>query len=436
MGILVDGQWRDEDLPAETGKAGNFQRVDSVFRDRITADGSSGFKAEAGRYHLYVAYTCPWAHRTQIYLALKKLTAAISVSIAVPGLRTQGWTFEDNAAFPDCTPDRVNGFHYLHQTYAASDPHYTGKVTVPTLWDKKTKRIVNNESSEIIRMLNAEFGGIGADPTDYYPKPLREEIDRINTQVYATVNNGVYRCGFAKSQAAYEEAYDALFATLDELEARLGRQRYLVGNRITEADWRLFPTLVRFDVAYFSLFKCNRNRIADFPNLLNYMRELYAMPGIAETVKPRYYVIGYYSIARVNPTGTSPRARRSITGNRTTARGLRPDETLVAARWGVGAFRLLNDLIGAARVLDHLESRLRGHSERPGITAAAPSVGHWAKVNGPAVIRLLTQRDLRRRLQIDRSDGPAEKPRDDDRPPIRYRVFGICPHFRVNEKPA
>ncbi len=307
MGILVDGQWRDEDLPAETGNAGNFQRVDSVFRDRITADGSSGFKAEAGRYHLYVAYTCPWAHRTQIYLALKKLTGAISVSIAVPGLRTQGWTFEDNSAFPDCTPDRVNSFHYLHQAYAASDPHYTGKVTVPTLWDKKTRRIVNNESSEIIRMLNSEFAGIGADPTDFYPKPLREEIDRINAQVYANVNNGVYRCGFAKSQAAYEEAYDALFATLDDIEARLGRQRYLVGNRVTEADWRLFPTLVRFDVAYFSLFKCNRNRITDFPNLLNYMRELYAMPGVAETVKPRYYVIGYYSIVRVNPTGIIPK---------------------------------------------------------------------------------------------------------------------------------
>jgi putative glutathione S-transferase len=189
----------------------------------------------------------------------------------------------------------------------ASNPHYIGKVTVPTLWDKKTKRIVNNESSEIIRMLNAEFGGVGADTTDFYPQALRAEIDRINTQVYANVNNGVYRCGFAKSQAAYEEAYDALFATLDEIEARLGRQRYLVGNRITEADWRLFPTLVRFDVAYFSLFKCNRNRIADFPNLLNYMRELYAVPGVAETVKPHYYVIGYYSIARVNPTGIIPK---------------------------------------------------------------------------------------------------------------------------------
>jgi putative glutathione S-transferase len=274
MGMLVDGQWRDEDPVNEIGKSGNFQRVDSIFRDRITADGSSGFPAEAGRYHLYVAYTCPWAHRTQIFLALKKLTGLISVAIAVPGLREQGWTFEDNPAFPDCTPDRVNGFRYLHQAYSASNPHYTGKVTVPTLWDKKTKRIVNNESSEIIRMLNSEFGALGADPTDFYPKHLRAEIDRINEQVYTNVNNGVYRCGFARSQAAYDEAYDALFATLDEIEARLGAQRYLVGNRITEADWRLFPTLVRFDVAYFSLFKCNRNRIADFPNLLNYVREL------------------------------------------------------------------------------------------------------------------------------------------------------------------
>jgi putative glutathione S-transferase len=307
MGMLVDGQWRDEDPVNEIGKSGNFQRVDSIFRDRITADGSSGFPAEAGRYHLYVAYTCPWAHRTQIFLTLKKLTGLISVAIAVPGLREQGWTFEDNPAFPDCTPDRVNGFRYLHQAYSASNPHYTGKVTVPTLCDKKTKRIVNNESSEIIRMLNSEFGALGADPTDFYPKHLRAEIDRINEQVYTNVNNGVYRCGFARSQAAYDEAYDALFATLDEIEARLGAQRYLVGNRITEADWRLFPTLVRFDVAYFSLFKCNRNRIADFPNLLNYVRELYALPGVAETVKPRYYVMGYYSITRVNPTGIIPK---------------------------------------------------------------------------------------------------------------------------------
>jgi glutathionyl-hydroquinone reductase len=307
MSMLVDGEWRDEDPVNEIGKAGNFQRVDSVFRDRITADGSSGFPAEAGRYHLYASYGCPWAHRTLIYLALKKLTGVISVAIAAPSLPKQGWTFEDNPAFPDCTPDSVNGFRYLHQAYAASNRHYTGKVTVPTLWDKKTRRIVNNESSEIIRMFNSEFGALGAEPTDFYPKHLRAEIDRINEQVYANVNNGVYRCGFARSQAAYDEAYDALFATLDEIEARLGRQRYLVGNQITEADWRLFPTLGRFDVAYFSLFKCNRNRIADFPNLLNYLRELYAVPGVAETVKPRYYVMGYYSIKRVNPTGIIPK---------------------------------------------------------------------------------------------------------------------------------
>ena len=307
MGMLLDGIWRDQDPIAETGRAGNFQRVDSVFRDRITADGSSGFKAEAGRYQLYVAYGCPWAHRTLIFLALKKLPDAISVAYAIPGLPVQGWTYEDNSAFPDCTPDLVNGFHYLHEAYTASDPHYTGKVTVPTLWDKKTRRIVNNESSEIIRMLNSEFAAVGADPTDYYPKALRGEIDRINEAVYVNVNNGVYRCGFARSQAAYEEAYDALFATLDDIEARLGRQRYLVGNQITEADWRLFPTLVRFDVAYFSLFKCNRNRIADYLNLSNYMRELYQVHGIAETVKPRYYVMTYYSIARLNPTGIIPK---------------------------------------------------------------------------------------------------------------------------------
>jgi putative glutathione S-transferase len=306
MGVLIDGQWRDEELPQERGQAGDFRRADSSLRDRITADGSSGFKAEAGRYHLYVAHGCPWAHRTLIFRALKKLEGAISVAYAVPGLKDEGWMYEANAAFPDCTPDTVNGFRYLHQAYTATNPHYTGKVTVPMLWDKKTRRIVNNESSEIIRMLNSEFKGIGND-MDFYPAPLRVEIDRINEVVYTNVNNGVYRCGFARSQAAYEAAYDALFATLDELEARLGRQRYLVGHAITEADWRLFPTLVRFDVAYFSLFKCNRQRIADYSNLSNYMRELYAVPGIAATVKARYYVINYWSIKRVNPTGIIPK---------------------------------------------------------------------------------------------------------------------------------
>jgi glutathionyl-hydroquinone reductase len=306
MGVLIEGVWRDQELPQETGTSGEFRRAESRFRDRITADGSSGYKAEAERYHLYVAHGCPWAHRTLIFRALKKLEGAISVAYAVPGLKSQGWMFEDNPAFPDCTPDTVNGFSYLHQAYTASDPRYTGKVTVPTLWDKKTNRVVNNESSEIIRMLNSEFKGIAND-IDFYPPPLRSEIDRINDFVYANINNGVYRCGFARSQAAYEAAYDALFAALDELDARLGCQRYLVGRQLTEADWRLFPTLVRFDVAYFSIFKCNRQRIADFPNLSNYMRELYQVPGVATTVKPRYYVINYWSIARVNPSGIIPK---------------------------------------------------------------------------------------------------------------------------------
>jgi len=307
MGILVDGKWRDEELPAETSQRGEFLRSDSRFRDRITADGSSGFAAEPGRYHLYVAHGCPWAHRTLIFRVLKKLENAISVAYAIPGVREQGWTFEHDAKFPDCTPDTVNGFHYLHQAYTASDPHYTGKVTVPTLWDKRTRRVVNNESSEIIRMLESEFRGIAGDDTDFYPGALRAEIDQINDFVYTNVNNGVYRCGFARTQEAYEAAYDALFAALDELDHRLWRQRYLVGARITEADWRLFPTLVRFDVAYFSLFKCNRQRIVDYPNLANYMRELYQVPGIAATVRPRYYVLGYWSIKKLNPTGIIPK---------------------------------------------------------------------------------------------------------------------------------
>ncbi len=307
MGYLRDGTWVEGDPAAETGKAGTFERIDSVFRDRITADGSSGFKAEPGRYHLYVAHSCPWAHRTIIYRAVKKLEHAITISHAIPGLRDGGWTFEANPNFPDCQPDTVNGFRHLYQAYAACEPHYTGKVTVPTLWDKKTKRVVNNESSEIIRMLNSEFRGIAGDDTDYYPEKLRAEIDRMNDFVYANVNNGVYRCGFAKSQAAYDEAYDRLFAALDELEARLTRQRTLVADQVTEADWRLLPTLLRFDAVYFSLFKCNRQRIADYPALSRYMHMLLQVHGVAGTVRPRYYVISYYSNRNVNPNGVIPR---------------------------------------------------------------------------------------------------------------------------------
>jgi putative glutathione S-transferase len=307
MGVLIDGVWTDGELPQETGKSGEFKRADSRFRERITADGSSGFLAEPGRYHLYVAHGCPWAHRTLIYRALKKLEGLVSVAYSVPGLRTQGWTFENDLNYPDCTPDTVNGFHYLHEAYTATDKSYTGKVTVPTLWDKKLKRIVNNESSEIIRMFNSEFNAITGDKTDYYPPILRAEIDAINGRIYHHINNGVYRIGFAKTQIAYEQAFDELFAVLDELEERLSRKRYLVGHQITEADWRLFPTLVRFDVAYFSLFKCNKKRITDYPNLSNYMRELYQVPGVAQTVTPRYYVINYYSIARLNPLGIIPK---------------------------------------------------------------------------------------------------------------------------------
>jgi glutathionyl-hydroquinone reductase len=298
MGVLIDGAWRDEELPQETSTGGEFKRVESRFRDRISADGSSGFKAQAGRYHLYAAWNCPWAHRVLIYLALKKLEGKISVAYADPGLRERGWTFDE---------DPVNGFCHLYQAYQAADPRYTGKVTVPALWDTKTKRIVNNESSEIIRMLNSEFKGIAGDDTDYYPEPLRAEIDRVNELVYTRINNGVYRCGFARTQEAYEAAYDSLFGALDELETRLAKQRYLVANQLTEADWRLFPTLVRFDPAYFSVFRCNKKRIADYPNLSRYLGELYRMPGIAATVKPRSYVVGYWSIKKVNPSGIIPK---------------------------------------------------------------------------------------------------------------------------------
>ena len=307
MGVLIEGVWRDEDLPQEVDRAGEFRRAESRFRDRITADGSSGFKAEAGRYHLYVAHGCPWAHRTLIYRTLKKLDGLISVAYAILGIKQNGWTFEDDPRYPDCISDKVNGFHYLYEAYVASNPKYTGKVTVPTLWDKKARKIVNNESSEIIRMLNTEFNAITGDRSDFYPQALRAEIDAVNERIYHNVNNGVYRAGFAKSQAAYDDAYDGLFATLDWLEQRLSHQRYLVGDQITEADWRLFPTLVRFDVAYFSIFKCNKQRIADYPNLSNYMRELYQVPGVADTVTPRYYVINYYSIPKVNPTLIIPK---------------------------------------------------------------------------------------------------------------------------------
>jgi putative glutathione S-transferase len=302
MGVLIDGRWTEGRLPQETGKAGEFLRAESVFRNRITKDGSSGYKAEAGRYHLYVTLGCPWAHRTLIYRAIKGLEDAITVDILLPDVRTEGWTFGKHPVFPQCGEDSQHpGFRYLHQVYTACEPNYTGKVTVPTLWDKKTKRIVNNESSEIIRMLNSEFIGVAGNDADFYPLEHRAEIDRLNDKIYFNVNNGAYRCGFAQSQEAYEDAYDGLFATLDELDDRLRDRRFLCGNQPTEADWRLLPTMVRFDVAYFSLFKCNKKRIQDYTNLWPYVRDLCAWPGVMSTIHPRQYIANYYSIDRLNP---------------------------------------------------------------------------------------------------------------------------------------
>lgn len=306
MGMLVDGRWTEE-RPAEIGEKGEFNRIASRFLGRIARDGSTPFAPEAGRYHLYVGWHCPWAHRTIMFRVLKGLTDAISISYCLPQYRENGWIYEERPEYPDCTADDVNGFRYLYEAYVAADPHYTGKVTIPTLWDKKTRTIVSNESSEIIRMLNSEFVGVAGNDRDYYPEDLRDEIDAVNAFVYDRINNGVYKTGFATSQEAYDAAFDALFGALDELEARLATRRFLLGDRQTEADWRLFPTLVRFDVAYFSAFKCNRQRIADFPNLWRYTKDLYATPGIAATVKPRLYVQNYYSLSFVNPNGIVPK---------------------------------------------------------------------------------------------------------------------------------
>ena len=301
MGRLIDGVWHNEDrVKKEDG--GQFIRKESLFRDWITADGSSGFKAEPGRYHLYVCLACPWAHRTMIFRKLKKLEDAISVSVVDVLNLEEGWSFHGD--MPGCIPDTANGADFLHQVYTKADPKITSKVTVPTLWDKRKQTVVNNESSEIIRMFNSEFNEFTDSDLDFYPEDLRTEIDAVNDRVLPTVNNGVYRTGFATSQEAYEESFTALFETLDWLEERLAGQRYLAGDRITEADWRLFTTLVRFDVAYHGHFKCNRKRIIDYPNLSGYLRELYQVPGIAETVDFDHIKAHYYGAQRsVNPTG-------------------------------------------------------------------------------------------------------------------------------------
>ena len=297
MGVMIDGAWRAAGF--KTDEKGAFKRDESVFRDWVTADGSSGFKAEPGRYHLYVSLACPWAHRTLIFRRLKKLTEAISLSVVDPFMGDNGWEFSER---PGCIPDTVNGARYLHEVYRKARPDHTGRVTVPVLWDKQRATIVNNESSEIIRMFNAAFDAHGDASVDFYPAALRREIDAVNQVVYETVNNGVYKAGFAVRQAPYDEAVAALFATLETLEERLGRQRYLCGARLTEADWRLFTTLARFDSVYHGHFKCNIRRLVDYPNLWAFTRELYQIPGVAETVDLDHIKRHYYaSHASINP---------------------------------------------------------------------------------------------------------------------------------------
>jgi glutathionyl-hydroquinone reductase len=309
MGLLVEGVWKDLDHDT-SATGGRFVRPQTRFRNWVTPDGAAGpsgeggFPAAAGRYHLYVALACPWAHRTLIFRKLKKLEDAISVSVVEPINFEFGWVFGPPGS---ATADTANGKPRLSDIYLLTDPKFTGRVTVPVLWDKERRTIVNNESAEIIRMLNAAFDRFTDIGTDYYPAPLRAEIDEINRLVYDDVNNGVYRAGFATTQVAYEEAFRTLFARLDALEERLGRQRWLVGHRQTEADWRLFTTLVRFDAVYFSHFKCNLRRIADYPNLSNYLRDLYQTPGVAATVDFDHIKRHYYgSQRRINPTGIVP----------------------------------------------------------------------------------------------------------------------------------
>lgn len=303
MGLLVKGKWQDKWYDTRSS-GGRFVRQGSTFRDRITADGASGFKAEPGRYHLYVSLACPWAHRTLILRKLKKLQDIITLSVVDPLMLTNGWEFSD---YPGSIPDTVNGAGYLHEIYTAAEPGYTGRVTVPVLWDKKNKTIVNNESSEIIRMLNSEFNEFGDSSVDFHPHELSKEIDSINDLIFENVNNGVYKCGFATTQGAYEEAFHALFKTLDTLEDKLAGSRYLVGERLTEADWRLFTTLVRFDPVYFTHFKCNLRPIKDYPNLSHYLRELYQIPGVEETVNFTHIKEHYFKSHRtLNPSGIVP----------------------------------------------------------------------------------------------------------------------------------
>ncbi|MDJ0993613.1 MAG: glutathione S-transferase family protein [Dinoroseobacter sp.] len=305
MGQLVDGVWQDVWYDTKS-TGGKFIRTTAGFRNWITADGGAGpsgeggFNAESGRYHLYVSMACPWAHRTLIFRQLKGLAPHIDVSTVHPDMLSDGWTFDDS--YPGVTGDRLYGLPFARDIYTKADPKVSGRVTVPILWDKKRETIVSNESSEIIRMFNSAFNGLTGNTDDYYPEPLRAEIDAVNERVYHDINNGVYKSGFATSQSAYDEAVATLFDALDWVEDRLSTRRYLAGDRLTEADWRLFTTLVRFDLVYHLHFKCNRKRIIDYPNLWAYTRELFQMPGVADTVNFDHIVRHYhYSHESINP---------------------------------------------------------------------------------------------------------------------------------------
>ena len=310
MGLLQDGKWVDQWYDTES-TGGRFVRKLPQFRSWITADGSAGptgdagFKAEADRYHLYVSLACPWAHRTLIYRSLKGLEDMMPVSVVHWYMADNGWTFQ---AGDGVVADPLHNAEFMHQIYTAAMPDYSGRVTVPVLWDKKTNTIVSNESPEIIRMFNSAFDTVGAKAGDYYPKALRTEIDIINNRVYESLNNGVYKCGFATTQEAYEEAIEPLFATLEWLENRLSLKRYLTGSTITEADWRLFTTLVRFDPVYVGHFKCNLKRIVDYPNLSGYVRDLYQQPGVSDTVNMQHIKDHYYtSHESINPSRVVPK---------------------------------------------------------------------------------------------------------------------------------
>ncbi|MBM3603202.1 MAG: glutathione S-transferase family protein [Alphaproteobacteria bacterium] len=310
MGQLVNGVWKDEWYDTDS-TGGEFRRDTSKFRNWVTADGSpgptgeGGFKAESGRYHLYVSHACPWAHRTMIFRALKDLTDHIEVSVVHPEMLKDGWEFRTD--FDGATGDRQFGFDFLREVYLKAKPDASGRVTVPVLWDRTTEQIVSNESADIIRMFNSAFDGLTGNDDDYWPEDLRGRIDEVNDRIYDTVNNGVYKAGFATSQEAYDKAVEPLFDSLDWIEGLLSENRYLTGDRITEADWRLFTTILRFDPVYHTHFKCNRRRIVDLPNLWGWARELYQWPGIAGTVHVDHFVRHYYfSHDMINPNRIIP----------------------------------------------------------------------------------------------------------------------------------